>query len=123
MSYYRSYRSYSCSDGFCGATDCTRCYGPSAGSDDDEEDVEETSTTQYRIARKARPRCGIRPGDLIRVTTGFTYEKGGPRLGYLTPSYCVVSFGPASTAYNVEKFARDCARYLKNRKRPVKTTR
>ncbi len=126
MSYYRSYRSYSCSDGFCGATDCTRCYGPSAGSgdfDDDEEDVEETSTAQYRIARKARPGYGIRPGDLIRVTTGFTYEKGGPRLGYLAPSYCLVSFGPASTAYNVEKFARDCARYLKNRKRPVKTTR
>jgi len=116
--------SYSCSDGFCGATDCKRCYGPNAGDDyeDDGEDLEETaSTDRFRIARKARPGYGVRPGDLIRVTTGFTYEKGGPRLGYLTPSYAVVSIGPASPVYNADRFARDCARYLKGRKRLPKS--
>lgn len=35
----RRKKRYRCSDGMCGALDCTRCYGPDAGKE--EEDTEE----------------------------------------------------------------------------------
>lgn len=54
---------------------------------DDEPQVREsTPVSKVVTARKARwaPRFGqqINPGDRVRVTTWFTYEVGGPRVGY-----------------------------------------
>jgi len=46
------------------------------------------------IARKARG--NILPGDCVQVTTGFSYEKDGPRTGYFR-SERLVGFGPGHT--------------------------
>jgi len=46
----------------------------------DDETVRETSSSRFVVARKARR--NIQPGDLIQVTSGFTYEPGGKRTGY-----------------------------------------
>jgi hypothetical protein len=42
--------------------------------------IEKVSETTFRVARKARG--NILPGDLVKVTAGFQYQKGGKRLGY-----------------------------------------
>jgi hypothetical protein len=65
--------------------------------EEDEETTGETSIVTTVTARKSLyvgASCEIRPGDRVRVTTGFTYEKGGPRTGYFRQSYRVAK-GPA----------------------------
>ncbi len=89
---------YRCSDGYCGATDCSRCY---PGGCDDEAREEDTTTSKVVTARKARyagTASEIRPGDRVRVTTGFSYVVGGPRLKYNPRTYRRVSCGPNWTA-------------------------
>ncbi|MDB4278050.1 hypothetical protein N9917_00310 [Deltaproteobacteria bacterium] len=55
--------------------------GPYEDCEGCEDCTEEVSRTKYVLARKARGR--ILPGDLVRVTTGFSFQRnGGPRLGY-----------------------------------------
>lgn len=50
--------------------------------DDCEEETEKQVTrTRVVVARKARG--SIKPGDLVEITDGFTYEVGGARTGYL----------------------------------------
>lgn len=78
----------------CGAYDCRACYGSAAesyGYDEEEEEELETTSTRYVVARKARGR--ILPGDLVRVTSGFSYEKDGPRTGYFRYE-TLVGYGP-----------------------------
>lgn len=48
----------------------------------DEETVEET-VERLRVVTARKARGDIRPGDLVRVSDGFTYEVGGRRTGYL----------------------------------------
>ncbi len=100
---YRSRNRYRCGgyasyNGHCGATDCDTCY-PGGRDEEDEDRVEETTTSKTVIARKARPgnswRNEIRPGDKVRVTSGFSYTPGGPRLGYLPKTYQRIAKGPA----------------------------
>lgn len=55
--------------------------------------IEEVSDTTFRVARKARG--NILPGDLVKVTGGFTYQKGGKRLGYFG-SEGTVARGPGN---------------------------
>lgn len=99
----RHTRRYNCGGfasyyGPCGATDCESCY---PGGSDEDEDREETMTTSKVVtARKARfvgKPNEIRPGDRVRVTSGFTYKSGGERTGYLRKSYQRLSKGPAWT--------------------------
>lgn len=70
---------------------------------------EEAWTVKYKIARKARTSrfTQIRVGDLIRVTTGFTYKKGGERTGYLSPRVCAVMHGPAWEDYDAVAFGEE----------------
>ena len=95
----RRYRcgGYASYTGHCGATDCDTCYPGGCG--DDEQEVQETTTSKVVTARKARPGKGgvpeIRVGDKVRVTSGFTYKPGGERLGYLPKRYTRVAKGPA----------------------------
>jgi len=104
MRYHRAHKVYSCSDGFCGAYDCVRCRGEAAyhceDDEDDEDREEETSRSRIVTARKARfvgmPKHEIRPGDRVRVTSGFTYKVGGPRLRYFRRRARVAK-GPAWT--------------------------
>jgi len=61
---------------------CDRCEESEEESEDSER---ESSTTKVVTARKARhvgTSQEIRPGDRVRVTSGFYYEVDGPRLGY-----------------------------------------
>ena len=89
-------------DGPCGATDCCSCYPGGCDEDEpDESDEDEelvVQTIKFVTARKARPafygKSEIRIGDRVRVTSGFTYEEGGPRTGYFR-SYNLVTKGPA----------------------------
>ncbi len=98
----RMRRRYSCGGyasytGHCGATDCATCYPGSWDQDDDEERIEEATTSKVVTARKARPgntRTEIRPGDRVRVTSGFAYEVDGPRMGYLPKRYTRLAKGP-----------------------------
>jgi hypothetical protein len=75
---------------------CDLCnyYADDVDPDEQEQTVE---TVKYVIARKAR-KVGtpseIRPGDRVRVTSGFTYEPNGPRTGYFR-HYRMVGRGPA----------------------------
>lgn len=48
---------------------------------EEEETEKEVTRTRVVVARKARG--GVRPGDLVQVTDGFTYEPNGKRTGYL----------------------------------------
>ena len=48
---------------------------------DEEETEKEVTRSRVVIARKARG--SVRPGDLVQVTDGFTYEPGGKRTGYI----------------------------------------
>lgn len=94
----RRRRMYNCGGpgsyhGPCGAPDCSSCRN---GTMDDEPDEEEVASSRVVVARKAR-RCWwgeIRPGDTVRVTTGFTYIPGGKRTGYFKRFYRVAK-GPA----------------------------
>jgi hypothetical protein len=93
---------YASYNGHCGATDCSTCYPGSwdqSDEDEDEENIETVTTSKVVIARKARPSKGwgtseIRPGDTVRVQGGFSYEVGGPRLGYAPKSYTRIAKGP-----------------------------
>ena len=79
----------------CGAGDCRSCY-PN-GCDEPEED-ESAMTYKTVTARKARfvGKVGeIRVGDTVRVTSGFMYQKDGPRTGYLRKGYRRIAKGPA----------------------------
>jgi D-serine deaminase-like pyridoxal phosphate-dependent protein len=85
----RRYRcgGYSSYTGHCGATDCDTCH-PGYSDDEDETDEDElltASSTKVVTARKARLdswRLEVRPGDSVRVTTGFTYVRDGERVAY-----------------------------------------
>ncbi len=67
-----------------------QCRGPEDFCDGCGECTETASTSKVVVARaprseagrKRRARNGIKPGDLIRVTLGFQFQVGGPRLGY-----------------------------------------
>ena len=66
---------------------------PPEYDEEEDEQEEELATRQSKlvIARKARGH--ILPGDCVRVTTGFSYKKNGPRTGYF--KYEVrVGYGP-----------------------------
>ena len=82
-------------DGPCGALDCTYCHGDVDVPDDQELE----SKVQVRIvtARKARF-CGrtneIRPGDVVKTRSWFTYLDGGRRLNY-EHTYQRLAKGPA----------------------------
>ena len=87
------YASYT---GHCGATDCSTC-NPGGGDDEEEQEEQETTTAKVVTARKARYEGTyreIRPGDRVRVTSGFAYKKDGPRTGYLPKRYHRVACGP-----------------------------
>jgi len=87
------YASYT---GHCGAYDCSTCY-PGGGYDEEEPEEQEALTSKTVTARKGRyegTAREIRPGDRVRVTSGFTYVEGGPRTGYLSKGYSRVSCGP-----------------------------
>jgi len=67
--------------------------GKADGCDGCEDCVVDVLTTRYVVARRARP--GILVGDLVRRTTGFSYQRGGgPRLGYVNRAERV-GYGPA----------------------------
>ena len=67
------------------------CNGPRDQCEGCDLCTEDVSRTKTVIARKARGQ--IRPGDLVRVTTGFLYQKNGPRLGYYKREY-IAGYGP-----------------------------
>lgn len=78
--------------GPCGASDCGSCRNGTPPWEEEEEDEEQTvSRSKLVIARKARG--DILPGDCVQVTTGFSYEKDGPRTGYFKREE-LVGFGP-----------------------------
>lgn len=88
---------YRC-DGYCGATDCETCY-PGNEPEEDADDEEAVLSTKTVTARKARFEgtvSEIRPGDRVMVTSGFTYEVGGPRTGYFH-QYKRMTKGPGWT--------------------------
>lgn len=93
---------YSCGghrswNGPCGASDCDSCH-PGGYADDEEERTSDTTSTLYRIARKPRAvgtPYEIKPGDVIAVISGFSYEIGGPRLRYTGRSTRRIAKGPA----------------------------
>lgn len=66
--------------------------GRNGGCDGCEDCVKEVRSTSYTVARKAR--AGVRVGDLVARTTGFDYQVGGPRLGYVKPVTRIVGHGP-----------------------------
>lgn len=85
-------------NGPCGAYDCASCYPGGCGSENTEPEEQETRTSRTVTARKARyvgTSREIRPGDKVRVTSGFTYEPNGRRTGYLPKRYQRIAKGPA----------------------------
>jgi len=85
-------------DAYYGSDESRECRGPEdlcEGCDDCIEVVQSSKTVVARAprteaGRKRRAANGIEPGDLIRVTRGFEYQKnGGPRLGYYYREYLV----------------------------------
>ena len=70
--------------------DCS-CQGKSEGCPGCEGCEKSVITTRIVLCRKARD--GAKVGDLIRVTSGFTYQKGGPRLGYFRRAH-ILGYGP-----------------------------
>lgn len=86
----------------CYWTTCDECghrYHASEGGCEacDEARFQSVETSKTVTARKSRfPGTSreIRVGDRVRVTSGFDYEVGGPRLGYFR-KYRRVSKGPA----------------------------
>lgn len=98
----RAYRcgGYGSYYGHCGATDCETCY-PGGSDREDEDREEEVVISKTRTARKARyigTSLEIRPGDTVRVVSGFSYKPGGPRTAYLPKSYTRIAKGPAWVA-------------------------
>jgi hypothetical protein len=95
----RNRHRYSCGDGMCGALDCYRCRGAAALDFMEEDRDKEAIFTKDVVARKARhvgnPWHEIRPGDLVRVISGFYYKEGGPRTGYMDKEYHRLKKGPA----------------------------
>lgn len=88
---------YAAYSGHCGATDCETCYPGCSSYDEDEGEELSVETAKTVTARKGRfvgTTSEIRPGDRVRVTSGFGYERNGPRTGYFR-SYRRVSKGPA----------------------------
>lgn len=96
---------YASDYGHCGANDCLTCY-PGGCSEDDEDREETSETIRYRRARKARPYAGILPGDLIKVTSGFSYKPKGERTGYLSKRYARIAKGPRHPDYDARAFAK-----------------
>jgi hypothetical protein len=75
---------------------CGGCYEDEHGRE------EETSSSKVVTARKARfvgKAYEIRPGDRVKVTSGFRYMVGGPRTGYFRYRTRVTK-GPAWTEAN-----------------------
>lgn len=77
--------------GPCGASDCGSCRnGPPPWEEEEEEEEHDVRTVRIVIARAPRSEAGrarrekngIKPGDKIRVVSGFSYVEGGPRTGY-----------------------------------------
>jgi hypothetical protein len=63
------------------------------GREEAEETVETVRHISYRIARKTR-KIGwkvIQKGDVVKVTTGFSYTEGGPRTNYYKIETVVIS--------------------------------
>lgn len=91
-------KKYACSDGMCGAVDCVTCRGPGAGDPEPQEQVEDYARTERVVtARKARyvgTPGEIRPGDRMRVVSGYGYIVGGPRTGHYR-NYYRLERGPA----------------------------
>ena len=88
------------------------CEGVADGCDGCGGCTESTQTTRKVVARAPRSPAGvarraangIRPGDTIRVTTGFEYQKGGGRFGYFGPYEVLVSRGKAWSPEEREQF-------------------
>lgn len=72
--------------------DYTECEGAHSGCRGCGECVEKVCHTTYHTVRKAHH--GLFVGDKYARTTGFEYQKGGKRLGYLRPRIQRVGFGP-----------------------------
>ena len=81
-------------DGPCGATDCSSCHPEGEGGSEEKT----TETRTYHIARG--PHRGIEPGDLYVRVTGFTYDEGGARTGYLSPRKVLVANPPGHKNHN-----------------------
>ena len=61
---------------------------------------QEAFTVKIVTARKGRYEGTygeIKPGDKVQVTSGFNYQKNGPRTGYMPKTYLRVCRGPAWT--------------------------
>jgi hypothetical protein len=88
------------------------CSGYDDGCNGCEECERETAYSRTVIARAPRSQRGlarrningIRPGDTIRVTKGFTFQLGGPRGNYYMREQ-LIQRGPAWTAEEREQFA------------------
>lgn len=107
-------------DGPCGATDCSNCH-PEGDGDGGEKTTE---TRTYHIARTAQ--AGIEPGDLYFRVTGFTYDEGGARTGYLNPRKVLVAnppghknHNPSTWAFYIRVYGIQCA--ARNLRRAVKS--
>ena len=70
-----------------------------------DSEIYETSSVRNVIARKARR--GILPGDLIQVTSGFTYVDGGERTGYFRKEKRLVAADGSHVAPQAEYVARN----------------
>jgi hypothetical protein len=111
--------------GPCGATDCSSCHPEGDG---ESEKAVTTETRTYHIARHVHTQefgRNIEPGDLYFRVTGFTYEEGGARTGYLTPVKVYVASPPGHkdhdpsmwTAY-IKVYGTQCT--ARNRRRAAK---
>jgi hypothetical protein len=82
--------------GHCGATDCETCYPGCSDREEEEPEgkVEVFKTVKARKARNVGQYNEIKVGDTVRVTSGFDYERGGPRIGYFR-TYTRIAKGPA----------------------------
>jgi hypothetical protein len=82
-------------------SDQQQCRGPEDFCDGCPECTDTVETSKVVTARaprteegrKRRARNGIKPGDLIRVTRGFKYQTGGPRLGYFQREVRALTWG------------------------------
>ena len=106
---YRDYDRYDDYDRY-GDYDEPECQGTWDDCEGCELCVKETSTTRVVVARKAKG--SVQPGDLVAVETGFTYQVGGPRMGYFTRRR-IVGYGPehgsdlvGTGRWSMERFAK-----------------
>lgn len=99
-------RGYSCACPCCGPEDDdespSSCGGDgvAAGCEGCEDCVKEVRRTTYHTARKAHH--GLRVGDIYARTTGFDYQVGGGRTGYVRPTVRCMLRGPNHPAVLVE---------------------